>query len=178
MLPAGRLGGVALDERLVQRAADQGDGLLLEVRGVLGGELRGLLGDERARLVRRVVAAEELVDQAQAHRELVRRAGVHAEHPVLVAGEVGEAVDVLPHALVGGVEQVRAVLVDLDPGLGLGLRVGVAADVVPPVQHQDALAELGRGPLGDRQSEESRPHHDEVVGPPLPLVRHARLPFG
>src|SRR5699024_2855680 len=98
------------------------------------------------------------------------------EDAVLVAGEIGEAVDVLPHALVGGVEQVRAVLVDLDPGLGLGLRVGVAADVVAPLEHQDALAELAGRPLGDRQTEESRPHHDEVIGPPLPLVRHRRLP--
>ena len=45
------LGGVALDERLVERAADQADRLLLEVRGVLGVDLAGLLGDQRARLV-------------------------------------------------------------------------------------------------------------------------------
>src|SRR5699024_10291584 len=142
----------------------------------LGGELAGLLGDQLPRLVQRVVAAEELVDQPQTHGELVGGAVVHREDAVLVAGEIGEAVDVLPHALVGGVEQVRAVLVDLDPGLGLGLRVGVAADVVAPLEHQDALAELAGRPLGDRQTEESRPHHDEVIGPPLPLVRHRRLP--
>ena len=127
---------------------------------------------ELAGLVRRVVAAEELADQAQAHGELVRGALVHGEHAVLVAGERREAVDVLPHALVGGVEQVRAVLVDLDAGLGLGLGVGVAADVVTPLEHQHALAELARRPLGDRQTVETRPHHDEVIGAPLSFACH------
>ncbi len=124
------LGGVALDERLVERAADQRDRLLLQVRGRRGVDLAGLLGHQGPRLVGGVRAAEELVDQAEVHREGVDLPPVVGEHPVLVAGEGGEPVDVLPHPLVGGVEQVGAVHVHLDAGLGLGLAVGVAAEVV------------------------------------------------
>ena len=43
---------------------------------------------------------------------------VDGVHPVHVVGEGREAVDVLPHPLVGGVEEVRAVAVHLDAGLG------------------------------------------------------------
>ena len=136
------LGGVALDERLVERPADQGDRLLLEVLRLGGVDLAGLLGDQRARLVGGVALAEELVDQAEVHREGVDLALVLREDPVLVAGEVGEPVDVLPDLLVGGVEQVGAVDVHLDAGLGLGLAVGVAAEVVPALEHQHLQAEL------------------------------------
>ena len=55
---------------------------------------------------------------------------------------VGEPVDVLPHPLVGGVEQVRAVDVHLDAGLGLGLAVGVAAEVVAALEDEHLQAEL------------------------------------
>ena len=156
------LGGVALDERLVERTADQRDGLLLEVLRVGGVDLGGLLGDQRPRLVRGEVPAEELRHQAQAHRELVGLPVVHREDPVLVAGEVGELPDVVPHPLVGGVEQVRAVFVHLDTGLRLGLGVGVAADVRAPLDDQDPLAELGGHALGDRQAEESGADDEEV----------------
>ena len=136
------LGGVALDERLVERAADQADPLLLEVLRLGGVDLAGLLGDQRARLVGGVALAEELVDQAEVHRERVDLPLVLREDPVLVAGEVGEPVDVLPDLLVGGVEEVGAVDVHLDAGLGLGLAVGVAAEVVATLEHQHLEAEL------------------------------------
>jgi hypothetical protein len=68
-----------------------------------------------------------------------------------------------PHALVRGVEQVRAVAVDLDPGLRLALGVGVAADVRAPLEHQDALVQLGGGALCDGQPEEAGTDDDEVV---------------
>ena len=82
---------------------------------------------------------------------------------MLVAGEVGEPVDVLPDPLVAGVEQVRAVAVDLDAGLGLVLGEGVAADVAAPVEDENALIELGGGALGDRQPEEAGADDDQVV---------------
>ena len=111
----------------------------------------------------REVPAEELGHQAQSHRELVGLAVVQREDPVLVAGEVGELPDVVPHPLVGGVEQVGAVLVDLDTGLRLRLGVGVAADVGSPFEHEDTLAELRRHALGDRQAEESGSDDEEVI---------------
>ena len=121
------LRGVVTDEGLVERTADERDSLLFEVVGFLRGELAGLLGDERAGLVWGVVAAEELVDKAQAHGELVGRAVVHGEDAMLVVRERRELIDVVPHALIRSVEEVGAVLVDLNAGLGFGLGVGVAA---------------------------------------------------
>ena len=172
------LGGVALDERLVERAPDQRDRLLLEVARLRRVDLGGLLGDQRAGLVRRVGPAEELVDQREVHRERVDLLADPGEHAVLVAGELGEPVDVLPDALVAGVEQVRAVAVDLDPGLGLGLGVGVAADVRPALQHEHALVQLVRGALGDGQPEEAGADDDQVVSlvHDAPRVAGAQIP--
>ena len=156
------LGRVALDERLVERAADQADPLLLEVLRLGGVDLAGLLGDQLARLVRGVALAEELVDQAEVHREGVDLPLVLREDAVLVAGEVGEPVDVLPDLVVGGVEQVGAVDVHLDAGLGLGLAVGVAAEVVATLEHQHLEVELSGAAFCDRQAEESGADDDEV----------------
>ena len=108
------------------------------------------------------VAAEELRHQAQAHRELIGLPVVHGEDAVLVAGEVGELSHVVPHPLVGRVEQVRAVLVHLDAGLRLRLGVGVAADVRASLDDEDALVQLRRHALGDRQTEESGTDDEEV----------------
>lgn len=76
-----------------------------------------------------VAVPEELVDQPEVHRQGVDLPLVLPEDPVLVVGEGGEPVGVLPHPLVGGVEEVGAVLVHLDAGLGVALGVGVAAQV-------------------------------------------------
>ena len=84
------------------------------------------------------------------------------EHAVLVAGEIGELPDVVPDPLVGGVEQVGAVLVHLDPGLRLGFGVGVAADVRSPIDDENTLVQLRRHALGDRQAEESGTDDKEV----------------
>jgi hypothetical protein len=144
-----------LDERLVEGAADELDALVVEVLRVRPGQLPGLLLDQRPGLAGRVRRPEELVDRAEVDR--------HGEHLALVAGvdavdvvrESREAVDVLPDPLVGGVEQVRAVAVHLDPGPLLVLRVGVAADVGPAVDQGDGEAQFVGGPLGHGQAEEA-----------------------
>jgi hypothetical protein len=87
---------------------------------------------------------------------------VHREDAVLVAVEVGELPDVVPHPLVGGVKQVCAVLVHLDTRLRLGFGVRVAADVRAPIHDEDSLVELGRHALGNRQAEESGTDDEEV----------------
>ena len=87
---------------------------------------------------------------------------MHREHAVLVAGEVGELPHVVPDPLVGRVEQVRAVAVHLDAGLRLGLRVGVTADVWASVDDENALVQLRRHTLGNRQAEESGTDDKEV----------------
>lgn len=65
--------------------------------------------------------------------------GVHAVH---VAGERGEPVHVVPHAPVGRVEQVGAVLVDLRAGLLVHVAVRVAANVVAHVDDLHANPSL------------------------------------
>ena len=159
------LGGVVADEGLVERTADQRDALLLEVLGIPRVQAVGLVLDQLAGLVRAVVLAEELVDQAQAHRELVGGALVHREDSVLVVGEVRELVDVVPHPLVGGVEEVGAVLVDFDARGGLGLRVGIAPQVVAAFDDQDARVVLRGGALGNGQAEEAGADNNEVIFP-------------
>ena len=77
--------------------------------------------------------AEELVDGAQVDRQGVDLAVVRGVHAVHVVRERGEPVHVVPHALVGRVEQVGAVLVDLRAGLLVHIRVGVAADVIADI---------------------------------------------
>ncbi|ALI29581.1 hypothetical protein XA26_57960 [Mycolicibacterium fortuitum] len=44
---------------------------------------------------------------------------------------------------------------DLDTGLRLGFRVGVAADMRAPFYNKDTLAQLRRRALSDRQTEEA-----------------------
>ena len=156
------LGRVVLEERLVQRTADQADRLLLEVLRVGGLDLGGLLGDQLTRLIGREVLAEELRHQAQAHRELIGLPVVHREHAMLVAREVGELADVVPHPLIGGVKQVRAVLVHLDAGLRLALGVRVSADVRASLDDKNTLVQLRRHALGDSQTEESGTDDKEV----------------
>ena len=83
-------------------------------------------------------------------------------HPELAEKELRELVDVVPDTLVRGVEEVRAVTVHLDAGLRLGLRIGVAADVWPSLDDENALVQLRCHTLGNRQAEESGTDDKEV----------------
>src|SRR5262245_25393807 len=51
---------------------------------------------------------------------------------------------------------------DLDPGLGLRLAVGVPADVMPAVDDEHAQAQIARAPLRDGEPEKPGPDDDEV----------------
>lgn len=96
--------------------------------------------------------------------------GVHAVH---VAGERGEPVHVVPHAPVGRVEQVGAVLVDLRAGLLVHVAVRVAANVVAHVDDLHANPEPLHGLLGHGQAEQARAH-DHQIG--ILRFRHNHLP--
>ena len=80
-------GGVVPDEGLVKGPANEGDGFFFQVGGVVTVDFGGLFADELPGLVGRIVAAEELVDEAEPHGELVGTAVVHGKYAVLVAGE-------------------------------------------------------------------------------------------
>jgi hypothetical protein len=60
-----------------------------------------------------------------------------------VIGELSELPNVVPHLLIGGVEQVRPVFVDFDSGLRLGFGIGVATEVRATVEDENTLPELG-----------------------------------
>src|SRR3954452_24949852 len=59
-------------------------------------------------------------------------------------------------------EDVRAVLVDQEP-FGRQPVIGVSADVIPLVDHQDAFVELRGYSLGEYASSESRANDEPVV---------------
>ena len=99
---------------------------------------------------------------------------MQGEDPVLIPGELGEPAGVIPHALVGGMEQMGAVAVDFDSGLRFGLRVGVPADVRPPLEDQNTFAELARNPFGHGEAEEPGADDEEVVTPGRLIRAHRR----
>lgn len=130
--------GVALHERLEDVAADEGQRLLLEVRrlaDVLGGNL---LGDLCLGVRRRDDARPHLGEGVHVEGHVVHAAAEVGDRRVDVVVELGEAVDVVPDVLHGGVEDMSAVAVDLDALDVLG--VDVAGDVVASVDDQDRLA--------------------------------------
>jgi len=144
------------------RSADQRDRLLLEVGGGHPGQLGRLLGDQRPGLVGAQRGPEELVDRAQVDRQRVDLAGPVGVHPVLVGGERGEPVGVVPDRAVRGVEQVRPVAMHLDPGRRVGLGVGVSTQVPAPLDHGHVAPEIVRDPFGDGQPEEPGADDQEI----------------
>ena len=130
--------GVALHERLEDVAAHEGQRLLLEVgrlADVLGGHL---LGDLGAGVCRRDDARPHLGEGVHVKGHVVHVAVEVGDRRVDVVVELGEAVDVVPDVLHGGVEDVGAVAVDLDALDVLG--IDVAGDVIAAVDNQDRLA--------------------------------------
>ena len=169
------LARVVLDERLVQRTADQRNALVVEVLRIRARQLAGLPVDQGLRLGRRVTRVEELVDGPEVDRQGVHLAVVRGVHAVHVAGERGEPVHVLPHAPVGRVEQVGAVLVDLRAGLLVHVAVRVAADMVAHVDDLHPDAQTLDGLLGHGQAEQARAH-DHQIGI-LHRISHKKTTF-
>ena len=156
------LAGVVLDERLVQRAADELNALVVQVGRIGAGQLARLLCDELLRLSRRVMRMEELVDSAEVDRQRVDLAVMRGVHAVHVVREARETVHVVPDALVGGVEQVRAVLVDLRAGLLVHIRVGVATDVIADVDDVHTGTRMLHRLLRHRQAKQARANDNEI----------------
>ena len=84
------------------------------------------------------------------------------EHLVLVVGPLGEAGQEVVHALVEGVVDMRAVLVDQDAVPVIAV-VGVARDVVAPLEHGDTEPGGLRQATGAHRAREPGPHDDHVV---------------
>ena len=167
----GELGGVAspllfgvlLDEGFVEGAADGGEGLFLEVGGFAGEMFAGGLGgDPGAGLVGGEGLAEEEVDGGEAEGEGIDAAVALGPDGVAVVVEVGEGADVVPDAAVGGMEDVGAVDVLLDAGLGVAAGVAVAGDVVALLEEEDVAAGLGEAARDDG-AVQAGPYHQNVV---------------
>lgn len=160
--------GVALHERLEDVTADERQRLLLEVlrlADVLGGNL---LGDLCLGVGRRDDARPHLGEGVHVEGHVVHAAAEVGDRRVDVVVELGEAVDVVPDVLHGGVEDMSAVAVDLDALDVLG--VDVAGDVVASVDDQDRLAGA-LGGVGEDGAREAGAD-DEVI-----VLGHGCAPF-
>ena len=105
---------------------------------------------------------EELVDGAEVDGQRVDLAVMRGVHAVHVVREARETVHVVPDALVGGVEQVRAVLVDLRAGLLVHIRVGVATDVIADVDDVHTGTRMLHRLLRHRQAEQARTDNYQI----------------
>ena len=81
---------------------------------------------------------------------------------MLVRPPLGELRQVIDDLLAVGVEDVRPVFVVEDAGL-VGLVIGIAADVRPAVDQQDARAVLARQPLGKDGAGKTGPDDQIIV---------------
>src|SRR5699024_3916593 len=145
--------GIPANERLIERPADEAAGLVLQVVG-RAVDLRRLFRDESSSLARRIRRSEELIDRSEVDRHLKYFTADVGEHMVLIVGEGGEPIDVVPHPLIRGMEQVGAVGVYLDTRLFVHFAVGIAPDVWTAFQHEHAKASV-RHAFGDGEAEES-----------------------
>lgn len=103
--------------------------------------------------------APHLVEGVHVEGEVVEAAFVVGDGGVGVAVELYDGVDEVPHLFVGGMEDMCAILMDVD-ALDV-LAIDVAAQVWAFVDDEARLALLA-GEVGERGSEEPGAH-DEIV---------------
>src|SRR5699024_3737657 len=113
-----------------------------------------LFRNESSSLARRIGRSEELIDRSEIDRHLKYFAPDVGKHMVLIVGERGESIDVVPYPLIRGMEQVGAVGVYLDTCLFVHFAVGIAPDVWTAFQHEYAKASV-RHAFGHGEAEES-----------------------
>lgn len=157
--------GVALDEPLVDVAADERQGLFFQVARLAdtpGSHLYDGLSPLFAELGLGLSGcgdAPHLVKGVHVEGQVVEPPLVVSHGAVGVAVEGGDAVHEVPHPLIAGVEDVCAVLVHVNV---LHLQtMDIAAEVRPTVDHQTPLACLA-GQMGKGGTEQARAN-DEIV---------------
>ena len=168
---------VAPKERLVELASDAREDHLLGVVDALG--RLGARGQKARHPGRVQLQAVEPIDRRAVDRDRQQLVPDAREHAVLVGPPGGESAEVAHDVLGVRVEDVRPVLMVLQPVLADGV-VGVTGDVRAFVDHQNGCAELGREPFGQRAAGESRADDEVVVHPggrsarpPAPLCYEA-----
>jgi len=158
------LAGVTLEEQFVEPAPDHGKCLFFEVLGFVtkfngldaGDELMGFGGGHRR--------AVDLIDRVQIHRQAKDGAFNRGLDLVVVGNHVAVAIDVLPHSLVVGVEDVRAITVHQHTRL-VALGVTVAAHVISGIKDMAIMTILRQLTSYDRSREPSASDTDRCHVP-------------
>ena len=159
---------VALDELRVDIRADERDGLLLEVlRLALDG--LALLRDDGLRLRWRH-DVPELAERIHVERQVVEMALIIRHRRIDEVVECDELIDIRPDILIARVEDVCAVLVDVDAIFFLA--VDIAAHMIPALQHQHRLARLLRLMRKDR-AKQAAANNQIIVHDNTPLSTKA-----
>ena len=123
---------IALDELRIDIRADERDGLLLEIPRLTLDDL-ALLRDNGLRLRWRH-DIPELAERVHIERQIVEMALIIRDRRIDEVVEPHKLVDIRPDLLIARVENVRAILVDVDAILFLA--VDIAADMPAALQHQ------------------------------------------
>ena len=126
---------IALDELRIDIRADERDGLLLEIPRFTLDDL-ALLRDDGLRLRWRH-DIPELTERVHIERQIVEMSLIVRYRRIDEVVELHELVDIRPDLLIARVENVRAILVDVDAILFLA--VDIAADMPATLQHQHRL---------------------------------------
>lgn len=161
---------VALDELRVDIRADERDGLLLEVLR-LALDCLALLRDDCLGLRRRH-DVPELAERVHIEWQIVEMTLIvrHRRVDEVIKGD--ESVDIRPDILIARVEDVRAILVDVDAILLLA--IDIAADMLPTLQHQDRLTRLLRLMCKDR-AEKTTANNQIIIHDNSPLSTKASI---
>ena len=165
--PAPLLLGVALHELFVDVRPHQADGLLLQVARTRDARRPALLFDLRGRFLGRA-HAPHAVEGVHVEGQGIELALVVGHRGIGEAIEAGKARHVIPHPLLVGVEDVRAVAVDVNAFDAAG--IDVSGDMLTLVHHEDGLPRLMQ-PLRGRRAEKPRAHDEIVIAhkDPLPV---------
>ena len=138
--------GVLLDQRLVNIAPHEGNGLFLQVPGLRDARLRPLLPDLLGRLLRSR-HAPHLVERIHVERKIEEPPLVVGHGGIRVPVELRKTIHEVPYPPVARMEDMRPILVHLYPPHLLG--VHIPPDVRPLIDHQAPLPRPGK----------TMPHH-------------------
>ena len=158
--------GIAFDEFFVNITPHEAEGLLLQVARLGnpllchgGGHLLPLFINPGLRFCGGG-DAPHLVEGVHVERQVVALTFIFGHGAVGVAVEGDEGIDKVPHLLVGGVEDMRPILVNID-AVAL-LAIDIAAELRPLVDNQAAFAGAG-GHVGKDSAEKPAAHNEIIV---------------
>ncbi len=78
--------------------------------------------------------------------------------------ELRKSIDILPHGLIGRVEDMGTVPMTLDARLGIDLGMAIAPNVVADIDDHDLPARYGQA-FGDRSPEETGTNYQHIRQP-------------